>query len=100
MNIELRNNLEGLTPLLRVKTAVSSAPQSKSNGTPATGTGFEMDRAPVRDAASEVSQAASGEGVRMEKVTAIQTALAAGTYHVPVSAVASKLVGTMLAGEQ
>ena len=45
-----------------------------------------------------MAQAVSGDGVRMEKVAAIQAALAAGTYDVPASAVASKLVDAMLGG--
>jgi anti-sigma28 factor (negative regulator of flagellin synthesis) len=36
----------------------------------------------------------------MDKVTAIQAALAAGTYDVPASAVASRVVDAMLGGEQ
>jgi anti-sigma28 factor (negative regulator of flagellin synthesis) len=34
----------------------------------------------------------------MDKVSSIQAALGAGTYNVPASAVASKLVDAMLAG--
>jgi anti-sigma28 factor (negative regulator of flagellin synthesis) len=34
----------------------------------------------------------------MDKVSAIQSALAAGTYDVPAAAVASKLVDAMLSG--
>ncbi len=40
----------------------------------------------------------AGEGVRTEKVTAVQPALAAGTYNVPASAVASKVMDAMLSG--
>jgi anti-sigma28 factor (negative regulator of flagellin synthesis) len=38
--------------------------------------------------------------VRTDKVAGIQAALAAGTYGVPASAVASKMVDAMLGGEQ
>jgi anti-sigma28 factor (negative regulator of flagellin synthesis) len=38
--------------------------------------------------------------VRTDKVAAVQAALAAGTYDVPASAVASKVVDSMLGGEQ
>jgi anti-sigma28 factor (negative regulator of flagellin synthesis) len=34
----------------------------------------------------------------MEKVTSIQAALASGTYNVPASAVASKMVDAMMGG--
>ncbi|MGO8758876.1 MAG: flagellar biosynthesis anti-sigma factor FlgM [Terracidiphilus sp.] len=96
--MEISNSLDGLRALLGVNPADPAGQQSKSSGTPAAGSALEADRATVSDAASEVSQAASGEGVRTEKVEAIQAALAAGTYSVPASAVASKLVDAMLAG--
>jgi anti-sigma28 factor (negative regulator of flagellin synthesis) len=56
---------------------------------------FDGDQATF-GAANKVSQAPSYEDVRPEKVAAIQSALAAGTYRVPAAAVASKLVDAML----
>jgi anti-sigma28 factor (negative regulator of flagellin synthesis) len=38
--------------------------------------------------------------VRAEKVAAVQAALAAGTYDVSASAVASKLVDAMIGGQE
>jgi Anti-sigma-28 factor, FlgM len=43
-----------------------------------------------------VSQSAPDEDVRTEKVAEIRAALAAGTYNVPASALAAKLVDSML----
>jgi negative regulator of flagellin synthesis FlgM len=97
--MDIRNRLEGLTSLLGVNAAIPSAPQSKHSAA-AAGSGFDTDRVTLSDIANEVSQAFSGEGVRMEKVAAVQAALAAGTYSVPASAVASKLVDAMLAAGQ
>jgi negative regulator of flagellin synthesis FlgM len=54
----------------------------------------------LSSAGSEVSQAAGEDGVRMEKVASIQTAIAAGTYGVPASAVARKVVDAMLIGQK
>jgi flagellar biosynthesis anti-sigma factor FlgM len=93
--MDIRNSLEGLMPLLAVNPTDSPAPQSKET-TPAAPITFESDRATVSSAASEVSQAASGEGVRADKVAAVQAALAAGTYNVPAPAVASKVIDSML----
>jgi len=50
----------------------------------------------LSDGADAVSQFAADDGVRPEKVAAIQAALAAGTYFVPTVAVASRLVDMML----
>lgn len=98
--MEIRNSLDGLRALLGVNAADPAAAQNKSNAAAAAGSGFDADRATVSNAASEVSETASGEGVRTEKVAAIQAALAAGTYNVPASAVASKLVDAMLSSGQ
>jgi len=96
--MDIRSSLDGLRSLFEVNPAVSSAPQGKSNAGAAPSSAFESDRATLSSAASEMSQTDSGEGVRMDKVAAVQSALAAGTYNVPVSAVASKLVDVMMAG--
>jgi anti-sigma28 factor (negative regulator of flagellin synthesis) len=45
---------------------------------------------------SEVSLSATEVDVRTDKVAAAQAALAAGTYNVPASAVASKVLDDML----
>ncbi len=93
--MDIRNSLDGLRSLLGVNPTPQSAPQSKGS-TATAGSGFDSDRATFSAAGNEVSQALSDEGVRPEKVAAIQSALAAGTYDVPASAVASKLVDAML----
>ena len=93
--MDIRNSLDGLRSLLGVNPTPSSAPQPKG-GAATTGSAFDTDRATLSNAASEFSQALTDDGVRPEKVAAIQSALAAGTYDVPASAVASKLVDAML----
>ncbi len=97
--MDIRNSLDGLRSLLGVNPTPQSAPQPKGS-TATAGSGFDADRATFSAAANEVSQALSGEGVRTDKVAAIQSALAAGTYSVPAAAVASKLVDAMLSGAQ
>jgi negative regulator of flagellin synthesis FlgM len=95
--MDIRNSLDGLRSLLGVNPTPQPAAQSKGS-TVTTGSGFDSDRATFSAAGNEVSQALSDEGVRTEKVASIQSALAAGTYDVPASAVASKLVDAMLSG--
>jgi len=93
--MDIRNSLDGLRSLLGVNPTASSAPQGKGS-TSTTPSSFDSDRATFSSAGSEVSQAASGEGVRADKVAAVQAALAAGTYSVPASAVASRVIDSML----
>ncbi|MGB0064881.1 MAG: flagellar biosynthesis anti-sigma factor FlgM [Terracidiphilus sp.] len=94
--MDIRSSMDGLRSLLGVNPTAPSPTQSKSN-TAAAGSSFDSDRATFSSAASEVSQSAAGDGVRTDKVAAVQSALAAGTYHVPATAVASKLIDSMLA---
>lgn len=99
--MDISSSLDGLRSLLGVNQTDTPAPQGKGSGSAATGTSsFDTDRATFSSAASEVSQAAAGDGARMDKVAAVQSALAAGTYSVPATSVASKLVDAMLAGGQ
>ena len=97
--MDIRNSMDGLRSLLGVNPAGPSASQGKSS-TSATGSSFDSDRATFSSAASEVSQSASADNVRADKVAAVQAALAAGTYNVPASAVASSVIDSMLAAGQ
>jgi len=98
--MDIRNSLEGLRSLLGANPVVQPAPQNKSNAATVAGGAFDSDRATLSSAGNEVAQAVSSEGVRTEKVAAVQAALAAGTYSVPASAVASKLVDAMMPGRE
>lgn len=95
--MDIRSSLDGLKTLLGVTPAASGAaprpPQAK-----AADSSFSSDRATLSSAGSEVAQAAADGGVRTGKVAEIQAALQAGTYSVPASAVAAKMVDTMLGG--
>jgi len=95
--MDIRNSLDGLRSLLGVNPTPQPAAQPKG-GAATNGSGFDSDRATFSAAGNEVSQSLSDEGVRAEKVASIQLALAAGTYDVPASAVASKVVDAMLSG--
>ncbi len=95
--MDIRNNLDGLKSLLGVEQKAEARPVRNLQ---ADATTLGNDRATLSNAASEVSQAANEDGVRTEKVATIQAALAAGTYDVPASAVARKLVDSMLGGEK
>jgi negative regulator of flagellin synthesis FlgM len=97
--MDVRNSLDGLRSLLGVNQPAPSATQNKGNTAPGASS-FDSDRATLSSAASEMSQAVSDDGVRTDKVAAIQAALAAGTYSVPASAVASKVIDSMLGDGQ
>ena len=97
--MDVRNSLEGLKSLLGVNPAAPPANGAKSST--ATGSsGLGSDCATLSSAGSEVLLTAGEDGVRMDKVSAVQAALAAGTYDVSSSAVASKVVNAMLNGEK
>jgi negative regulator of flagellin synthesis FlgM len=97
--MDIRNNLDGLRSLLGVgQTTTPAAAQQSRNTAPAETTALISDSATLSSAGSEVSQTAADPEVRMDKVATIQAALAAGTYNVPASAVASKVVDAMLGG--
>ena len=99
--MDVRNSLEGLKTLLGVnQTAATPAAGAAKKQASAGGTAFDSDRATLSTAGSEVSQTAADGGVRMDKVAHVQAALQAGTYDVPVAAVATKMVDAMLAGNK
>jgi negative regulator of flagellin synthesis FlgM len=98
MRMDIRSSLDGLKSLLGVTPPAPAATQ-RSNATAAS-SGLGSDQATLSNAGSEVSLTAADSGVRTDKVASIQAALAAGSYDVPASAVASKMVDAMLGGEQ
>jgi len=97
--MDIRNSLDGLRSLLGVNPTPQPAAGTKSNATTG-GSVMGSDRATLSSAGSDLLQTAGEDGVRMDKVTGVQAALAAGTYDVPPSAVASRLVDAMLGGAQ
>jgi negative regulator of flagellin synthesis FlgM len=95
--MDIRNSLEGLSTLLgTAQTSQASTASARTSQTSLSATALGTDSATVSSAASQVAQSASESGVRMDKVTGIQAALAAGTYTIDNAAVASKLVDSML----
>ncbi|HTW78493.1 MAG TPA: flagellar biosynthesis anti-sigma factor FlgM [Terracidiphilus sp.] len=95
--MDVRNNLDGLKSLLGVQSP-PTAPASTRSGAQAGASEFTGDRATLSSAGSEASLVSAGDDIRMEKVAAVQAALAAGSYSVPATAVATKIVDAMLAG--
>jgi negative regulator of flagellin synthesis FlgM len=93
--MDIRSSLDGLKSLLGVTPPAPAAPQTKGNA-PAGGSAFTSDRATFSSAGSEVSLTAAEPDVRADKVAGVQAAMAAGTYNVPASAVAAKVVDSML----
>jgi negative regulator of flagellin synthesis FlgM len=93
--MDIRSSLDGLKSLLGVNQ--TAQPTVGTKGSATTGkSALGSDSATLSSAGSEVQQTASDENVRTDKVNSVQAALAAGTYSVPASAVASKLVDAML----
>jgi len=97
--MDIRTSLDGLKSLLGVNPPTQPAAGAKGSAA-ASPSALGSDRATLSSAGSEVSLSAGDEGVRMDKVAGVQAALAAGTYNVPASAVASKMVDAMLGGAQ
>jgi negative regulator of flagellin synthesis FlgM len=96
--MDIRTGFDGLRSLLGVSQPSPSTTQPGKSGAAQENNPVSSDVATLSNAGSEVAQTATDGGVRMDKVSSIQAALAAGTYNVPASAVASRLVDTMLAG--
>jgi negative regulator of flagellin synthesis FlgM len=95
--MDISSSLDGLRSLLGVNSASTTAPTPARSGSSSASGALGADLATLSSAASEVSQSAGGDNVRLDKVAQIQAALAAGTYSVPASAVASRVIDSMLA---
>lgn len=96
--MDIRSSLDGLKSLLGTTQTAQVSTDARSTASTTTPSALESDSATLSSAAAQVSQTASDEGVRMDKVSAIQSALSAGSYNVSASVVAAKLVDSMMAG--
>lgn len=96
--MDIRTGFDGLRSLLGVSQPTATSAQPAKSGAAKETNPVPSDVATLSSAGAEVAQTAADSGVRMDKVTQIQAALAAGTYNVPASAVASRMVDAMLAG--
>jgi negative regulator of flagellin synthesis FlgM len=93
--MDIRTGFDGLRSLLGVSQPTATSAQPAKSGA-AKENPVSSDVATLSSAGSEVAQSAADGGVRMDKVAEIQAALAAGTYNVPASAVASRMIDSML----
>lgn len=94
MNVS--NNLQGMQQLFSSQEVARTASQTNPSATSAAQPEAGSDHATLSAAASFAAAAAPDSDVRMDKVTAIQQALASGTYNVPASEVAGKMIDQML----
>ena len=94
--MDIRTGFDGLRSLLGVNPTAPSATQSAKGGPVKEANPLSSDSATLSSAGSEVALGVSDGGVRVDKVAAIQAALAAGTYNIPASEIASRMVDAML----
>jgi flagellar biosynthesis anti-sigma factor FlgM len=91
----IRNSLEGLNSLFGTSSTASVGAAINTGATSNTSV-LNSDSATLSSAASQMSQSAAEDGVRLDKVSTVQSALLAGTYQVSSAEVASKVVDAML----
>ena len=97
--MDIRSGLDGLKTLLGVSPAAPAPSQRVKGQAAAEASPTSTDSATLSSAGSEVALTAAEGSVRTDKVAAVRAALEAGTYQVPASAVAAKLVDAMLGRE-
>lgn len=94
--MDIRTGLDGLRSLLGVPQTTPAPTQSARSGASTDAGPLSNDSATLSAAASGVAETAGDSGVRMDKVDQIRSAIAAGTYSIAASVVASRLVDSML----
>jgi len=94
--MDIRNNLDGLQSILDPSSTTTQKVRSSTSSKTSDEQPAKCDHASLSYAGTEALNSAHGLDVRSDKVAAIQNAIANGTYHVPASAVAGKMVDAML----
>jgi negative regulator of flagellin synthesis FlgM len=74
----------------------TSSPDFSTADSPSQPSAQAADKANLSTLGGLVAQASAGSDVRLDKVAALQQSIASGTYNVPASAVASKIVDSLL----
>jgi len=94
--MDIRTNIDGLKTLLGVTAPAAAKTQQPRSAEPSGEATLSGDHATLSGAGTEVALSAAASDVRMDKVSAVQAAIAEGSYNVPASAVAGKVVDAML----
>jgi negative regulator of flagellin synthesis FlgM len=92
MNIS--NGIENLTQIFTAQPAPAATPAKSTTSSP--NEALASDKAQLSVVATQVAQSSATSDVRLDKVASIQNALQAGTYDVPASDVAQKVIASML----
>jgi flagellar biosynthesis anti-sigma factor FlgM len=89
--MNVNNDVQGMQQLFssREVAQATAGPQARP---PAAADSAGTDQATLSSAASIAAQSAAAADVRMDKVMQVQQAIAAGTYAVPSSDVADKMI--------
>ena len=96
--MEIRNNAEALKSFLGVSSSAAAKSLAiKRAEAEELQAIFAGDQATLSQVGTAVSGAAGLDSVRLDKVAAVQQALAAGTYNVSAAKVADKVIDSMLA---
>lgn len=94
--MNVNNHLQGLQQLLSSQEVTKTAAARPGAAGQASAAPSGSDAATLSAAASLAARSAPDADVRMEKVSAVQQALASGNYKVPSSDVAGKMIDQML----
>lgn len=92
--MNVNNNLQGLQQLFSSQEVTRNESGKTETGSAESQAG--TDQATLSTAASLAAAAAPDSDVRMDKVAEVQKALADGTYNVPATEVAGKMIDHML----
>jgi flagellar biosynthesis anti-sigma factor FlgM len=95
--MEIRNNSEALKAFLGVSPSESMKSKAARSQEVQEGSGLLAgDEARLSGVGAAIQGAADRDSVRLDKVAAVQQALAAGIYSIPASKVADKVIESML----
>jgi flagellar biosynthesis anti-sigma factor FlgM len=93
--MNVNNDVQGMQQLFSSQEVTQATSGARARSAAAADSGA-IDEATLSSAASIAAQTAPDSDVRMDKVTEVQQALASGTYSVPSSAVAGKMIDNLL----